>query len=627
MLHDNLVQLRQDVHAGFASFGKPVASIPPLSNADEEEDQSSDGSNRNGKRVRTDSVLSLSHSQSRFRPPSPAPPQDCLNGVLSIPIEHTTAAHKLLSLWPSIDPFYDKVQDKNYVMRDESRRGLLRIFGRGEGDDGADRAGAGRHPRSPSASSDGGSASLGADGFWGTGLPPSSATAGRPFSRSNAGGLDGSGRLDLQATTIRRLLKSYLENMHILHPFLARRKLMVMAERFIARYSATLVCRPTPHSAGHGTQADANADRDAVPRGKRKRSLASMSDAASSSNAGHTTVWPALEHSIETALILLILALGKICEHKDPLPPPLADKVPIGGAMTPSQSSSARSPSGLHSPIHPLAQSIDSSRYLTNGNRRVVSGSPASSFDSSPTSAKADDALNVDVIPGLAYYGQAVGILGELHGGNELPHVQAFLLAGLYMGQLARVFESWSWIYSAGTAIQILLKQDDSVATEEYKDSVRLAYWTCLQLESDVLAELDLLHSGISRLEDTTSIPKGLTLDPDSPEDGTNMVYYLAQIHLRRLLNRAHTALYDSGRTKLRNAGWSMLNASDLAVSLDEWRSQLPEQLKWDDADPPAADINAARMRAKYYGARYIIHRPFLHHALHKTPGPSSTLR
>lgn len=194
------------------------------------------------------------------------------------------------------------------------------------------------------------------------------------------------------------------------------------------------------------------------------------------------------------------------------------------------------------------------------------------------------------------------------------------------MGQLARVFESWSWIYSAGTAIQILLKQDDSVATEEYKDSVRLAYWTCLQLESDVLAELDLLHSGISRLEDTTSIPKGLTLDPDSPEDGTNMVYYLAQIHLRRLLNRAHTALYDSGRTKLRNAGWSMLNASDLAVSLDEWRSQLPEQLKWDDADPPAADINAARMRAKYYGARYIIHRPFLHHALHKTPGPSEGL-
>lgn len=39
--------------------------------------------------------------------------------------------------------------------------------------------------------------------------------------------------------------------------------------------------------------------------------------------------------------------------------------------------------------------------------------------------------------------------------------------------------------------------------------------------------------------------------------------------------------------------------------------------MKWVDSDPPASDINIARMRAKYYGAKYIIHRPLLHHALH----------
>lgn len=38
--------------------------------------------------------------------------------------------------------------------------------------------------------------------------------------------------------------------------------------------------------------------------------------------------------------------------------------------------------------------------------------------------------------------------------------------------------------------------------------------------------------------------------------------------------------------------------------------------LRWDDTDPPAEDINAARMRAKYYGARYIINRPFLRFAV-----------
>ncbi|KAJ5035215.1 hypothetical protein NUH16_005045 [Penicillium rubens] len=39
--------------------------------------------------------------------------------------------------------------------------------------------------------------------------------------------------------------------------------------------------------------------------------------------------------------------------------------------------------------------------------------------------------------------------------------------------------------------------------------------------------------------------------------------------------------------------------------------------MQWDESDPPANEINAARLRAKYYGAQYIVHRPLLCHALH----------
>ena len=46
------------------------------------------------------------------------------------------------------------------------------------------------------------------------------------------------------------------------------------------------------------------------------------------------------------------------------------------------------------------------------------------------------------------------------------------------------------------------------------------------------------------------------------------------------------------------------------------WRQNLPEGLKWDDEDPEANNINDARLRGKFYGALYIIHRPFLHAAL-----------
>ena len=62
--------------------------------------------------------------------------------------------------------------------------------------------------------------------------------------------------------------------------------------------------------------------------------------------------------------------------------------------------------------------------------------------------------------------------------------------------------------------------------------------------------------------------------------------------------------------------GWKAFDPRDLEWSLAEWRKTLPLVLAWDDSDPPSRNINAARMRAKYYGARYIINRPFLRYAV-----------
>ena len=50
----------------------------------------------------------------------------------------------------------------------------------------------------------------------------------------------------------------------------------------------------------------------------------------------------------------------------------------------------------------------------------------------------------------------------------------------------------------------------------------------------------------------------------------------------------------------------------ELNDMLEKWRGVLPPQLQWGDDDDPAEDINDARLRAKFYGAQYIIHRPFL---------------
>jgi hypothetical protein len=52
--------------------------------------------------------------------------------------------------------------------------------------------------------------------------------------------------------------------------------------------------------------------------------------------------------------------------------------------------------------------------------------------------------------------------------------------------------------------------------------------------------------------------------------------------------------------------------------SLEQHRNLINNQAeyRWEDGDDPSTDLLTARMRAKYYGAAYIILRPYLYTAL-----------
>lgn len=73
--------------------------------------------------------------------------------------------------------------------------------------------------------------------------------------------------------------------------------------------------------------------------------------------------------------------------------------------------------------------------------------------------------------------------------------------------------------------------------------------------------------------------------------------------------------------------GFSTSVLEVLGMNLDFWRKSLPSHMNWDDDEPPSSNINVARLRAKYYGARYIIYRPLLHYALHQSGNPEETKR
>ena len=568
--------------------------------------------------------------------------------------DHRTAPHKLILLWPSVRPLLQEANvdvNDGYVMEAEDR-GVLRLYGRGEGieeQDGTQPGG----PASPARSEDSFSdAPSPPEGIWGCGLPayayPTAESRSHPYT---AGGLKPDGTLDLDQSTINSLWESYVKHMHVMHPFLDKARTRKLINKFISRY-----CPNRHRMQSHNTFAvgDGESDRPI----KRQRS---NGPTGSQGIPGEvvTKRFVDTERSPSNAVIYLVLALGKICAHKESLPGPVQDRVlnanqvlahqlsgnpgmhgssPMSTNVKPSPGSPKLTPNHLHTPPG-----------FPNENPRMEYRSRRSSFDGSASSTQT--AKNMDVIPGIAYYAKAAEILGDQGDGNDLIHAQMFLLAGLYKGQLARVKESMSWITMAGRVIQTLLdryklyndnywtaygdvrrqhEKGQKLITDMRQNLIVLASWTCLQLESDILAELRLPSSGIQNIENLLLMPHNLAeeetyegLAPHEDRKGESynnvILFYTAQMFLRKRLNQVHRQLYGPDCLNQPLAEVQAMLHGHEAI-LDGWRAMLPPDLKWADNDPPPAGILSARLRAKYWGARYVINRPFLDYALHIMP-------
>lgn len=380
-----------------------------------------------------------------------APHHETCNGEkggleIALPSDHSMAAHQLLEIWPSMQPFYTStgVVDANYPMENEERRGLLRIYGRGQGAESENTPPVGS-PEDSSHSDEYRTPSP-QEGLWGTGLatalPPMKMRRSHPstpggsyhdvFTKGNPGRLNPDGSFELDVKTVRGLHNSYLRNMHILHPFLDRGHLEKMIKQFMLRYSPDV-------DPGHVSTSE---HYSSIPLKRKHSKSSSEYPAAPDINGSSMKQLP--ERSIGNAIILLVLALGKVCEHKKVLPGPVGEI-----------------PSPLEHPSRFVKPSPGSSNAMLGGSPLFSDGIQRGRQHSTDAVFEGEDAnlRNIDILPGLAYYAYATDILGNLHGGNEVAHAQAFLLAGLYMGQYARVLESWSWISLACRVCHILIKR------------------------------------------------------------------------------------------------------------------------------------------------------------------------
>ncbi|KAH9819796.1 C6 zinc finger protein domain-containing protein, partial [Teratosphaeria destructans] len=569
--------------------------------------------------------------------------------------DHRTPPHKLLLLWPSVSTLLraaDVRLTEGYVMEAEDR-GILRLYTRGEGIDDHDGTQPGV-PASPARSEESGgefNAATPPEGLWGCGLPQTPQSEGRR-SEPSWGGLKPDNTLDLDVSTINALYESYMRNIHIMHPFLDKARLRKLLDSFIRRYSPG-------QQKFRSTFAVVGTSSDGERPLKRQRSNGStvMTHAA----GGESFRSQLTERSPGNAIVYLVLALGKICLHKEPLPGAVPDNrlnansvvshhmsgngpigsSPVAASIKPSPSSPADAFLSKSTPAtQPTPPAEGTLSYQSRSRRSSLDGVPGAG------------SRNLDVIPGLAYFAKACEILGDQGDGNDLVHAQMFLLAGLYKGQLARVKESMSWITMAGRAISNLLdryklyntewwrpyggygdvrkqwEKSHSLIKDKRSDLIVLASWTCLQLESDILAELPLPSSGILNVEKMLIFPHHVSeeesydgLDHEAQKDEYDhiMLFYNAQMFLRKRLNLIHREMYgqDSLNEPLETVR-EMLRGHESI--LHDWRQGLLEKMKWRDSDEPPKDILNARLRAKYWGARYVVNRPFLDYALHILP-------
>lgn len=240
------------------------------------------------------------------------------------------------------------------------------------------------------------------------------------------------GNPDFSEFKVRTYVESFKENILNMHPIIQPRVLDEWVQQFLKGLPKTQPksfkshpSKPT-FAVGSGSHTPTE-----TTGSKRKRSPGP--DGSDGPSTPGTLRAGRPERSIHNALILSVLALGKICLHRDYIPDALhhGDALPHGSPLhrngvlpspmqgsPPSHSSHSHS-SSIASPREPERGGVQSRQSSIHGPGGVRAGY---SFKK-----------NYEVIPGLEYFAFATDILGNHMGAyKNMKNVYANIFAGLY---------------------------------------------------------------------------------------------------------------------------------------------------------------------------------------------------
>ncbi|EED17938.1 C6 finger domain protein, putative [Talaromyces stipitatus ATCC 10500] len=187
--------------------------------------------------------------------------------------------------------------------------------------------------------------------------------------------------------------------------------------------------------------------------------------------------------------------------------------------------------------------------------------------------------------PGMDYMQYAMPTLLSVSAwsfSSSMLAAHALVLASVYFAYIVRPLQSWRLIHSASTMLQINHVGVDSLQKisngfNEGEHLVRL-FWSSFLVECDRLAELELPRSGLEELTDSIYLPNCTNLGL------AESAWYLAEISIRRLLNRIHNSLYPGKKQPLSKPPITSLASDDFSmeeiVSIDGICNELRSQLE-----------------------------------------------
>ncbi|KAK4574268.1 hypothetical protein LTR86_002029 [Recurvomyces mirabilis] len=224
--------------------------------------------------------------------------------------------------------------------------------------------------------------------------------------------------------------------------------------------------------------------------------------------------------------------------------------------------------------------------------------------------------------PGMSFFAAAWTILPGLMIRNDVISAQCHILAAAYLMYIVRPLEAWNMLCNSSMKQQLLLQSPHGIPQHLRELSDRV-FWNTIMIESDLLAELDLPHSGIAQHEDGMRLPRSFPFDADpsgeEPPGSDDLWYFLAEIALRRLLNRVSHLIYGVSHllhTNKMSASFSLASLDPVVTELDfqlkQWYENLPAPVKFPRERLQARDSVQTVLRLRYFACRTIIYRPYI---------------